>query len=410
VIKDLGRSRALALLPPAVFLTVLYMSRQAVGPDYYGLARVAQAASASAIVVPICAGLAAWEGWRLRSAKVEMLAPARSEAAMAVRALAPIGVLALAAFAGALVLMLSSGPSVQVSDSKVLLVPAAVVLGHVALAYAAGRALPAVFAVPLAVVGSWLWLVYPISLEPVWLRHLTGYLSTCCDTSTVLAQGAFLAPIGIALACCAAAPILLSRLPRAARIGCASGIVAVAIAGGVALVDHLGSEPTAARPPADLVCRGSDPRVCVWPEHDAVAPLLAQRAHRIRARLRAAGIATPDVVKEASPAGWHVGVVPGAVSQAIDSTLVEGLLPPLPACANGPAPYPGGRVYWPLALWLADAGGVSAKPFRYSVNSADRREAAAASRVSRPVRLAWYRANVRALARCGATPRLLTAG
>jgi hypothetical protein len=410
--RDFLRSPACIFLAPAVVLTVFYLDKQAVGPEYYGLARIAQAASAAGVIVPLCAGLAAWEGARFQRGAVAFLAPVRSEPRIALRALAPICILAAACFGVATTVMLASGPTVRLGDFAVLLVPAAVVSGHCALAYAAGRLLPSVFAVPLAVLGSWLWIVYPMSIEPVWVRHLTGYLSTCCDTSTVLARGAFVAPIVISLASWAAAgALLMPRLRRAQRAGAALVVMTAAVVVSISLVNDLGSEPVAARPEADLECIGKTPRVCLWPEHRDAARIVARRARVITARLAAAGVKSPGTVSESgthNAHAWTIGVEPGARVPAVDATLIEGLVPPFPPCANGPRPYPGGKAYWPLVLWLARTADTSTQVFRYSVTDAERHEAAVVQRAPRSRRLAWYRANIRAVGSCGPTPKFFT--
>lgn len=409
---DFLRSPAFIFVAPAVVLTLFYLDKQAVGPDYYGLARIAQAASAAGVIVPLCAGLAAWEGTRLQRGAVAFLAPVRSELRIGLRGLAPIGILAAICFGVATALMLASGPTIRLADFSVLLVPAAVVTGHCALAYAAGRLMPAVFAVPLAVLCSWLWIVYPISIEPVWVRHLTGYLNTCCDTSTVLSSGAFFAPILLSIAACAAAGILLlTRLRRWQRGAVALAVMAAILAASVSLVDDLGSEPVAARPATDLWCTGHAPRICLWPEHRDEAAAVARRARLIKAHLAAAGVASPGMVSESGredAEGWIIGVAPGADDAALDATLIEGLLPPFPRCANGPRPYPGGKAYWPLVLWLARTAGTSTERFRWSVTDAERHEAAVVERAPRDRRIAWYRANVRAVAACGPKPQFLT--
>ncbi len=246
-----------------------------------------------------------------------------------------------------------------------------------------------------------------IAIEPLWVRHLTGQLIDCCDVATVPAGEALLAPALIAAAAVAAAALLLARLPIAVRIGLAGAALAAGVGTGVALVSGLGSEPTAPRSAADLVCAGSGPRVCLWPEHRSLAARVRERARLVHARLRARSVPVPDTVSEAH-ADWSIGVTPEATREAIDGALVKGLLPRWPACADGPQPYPGYEAYRPVALWLAQAAGVTTADIDAAAEPADRAEVAAVRRLPSRHQLAWYGANVDALSTCGLAPRLVS--
>jgi hypothetical protein len=402
------RSPASVFAVPVLVLTVFYLRQQVPDAEYYGLGQLAKAASAVAIVGPLCAGLAAWEGARVRAGRVHRLAPARRECLIAIRSLLPIWLLALVALSAATVFALSAGPSLRIADLRLLAVPAAVVLAHTSLGYAVGRVVPAVFAIPLVLVASWLWIVYPIALSPLWLRHLTGYLNGCCDASTVLDAGAFAAPIVVSAGAVLAALALVSRLPAAGRAGLAAAVVATGLLTGIHLVSGLEARPTTPRPSSELVCAETDPVVCLWPEHAALTGLVHQRATVIRRRLGRIGVRTPAVVGEGGPkSAWRIGVVPGARRDAVDTTLVEGLLPPFPRCASGEAPYPGVRAYWPVALWIAHTTGSSTELLRYSVTGADRDEVEAVQALPERQQAGWYQANRRALTSCKVEPRLL---
>jgi hypothetical protein len=334
--QTLFRSRAAVLAAPVLVLTVFYLRQQVPGAEYYGLGQLAKAASAVAIVGPLCAGLAAWEGARVRAGRVDRLAPARRECLIAIRSLLPVWLLALAALAAATAFALSTGPSLRASDLRLLAVPAAVVLAHTGLGYAVGRLVPAVFAIPVVLVASWLWIVYPIALSPLWLRHLTGYLNGCCDASTVLDAGAFAAPIVVSAGTVLAVLALASRLPAAGRAGLASALLAAGLVAGIQLVSDLEARSTAPRPASELVCAETAPVVCLWPEHAALTGVVHRRATAIRRRLGGIGVGTPATVGEGGPSSeWRIGVVPGARRDAVDTTLVEGLLPPFPRWPPG---------------------------------------------------------------------------
>jgi hypothetical protein len=406
--RDLRRTPAFILALPTLVVTALFL-RQATAPDTYGIAWLAQAASAVGIIAPVCAALAAWEGSRLRRGGALRLAPSRSEWQIGVRALLPVALLGVVAIAGATLLLLAHGPRLVLSDFRVLTVPLAVVGGHSALAYAAGRRLPAVFVVPGALVLSWFVVAYSIAIEPLWVRHLTGTLIDCCDVATVPARGALIAPIVIGVAACLAAAVVLTGAPALARAGVAGGVLALAIGFGTTLVSDLGSEPTEPRRADDLRCSGDAPRVCIFPEDEAAAPLVRRRAQIVYERLTAAGVRVPDVVSEARPrsaADWSIGVVPGTTADAVDATLVYGLLPSYPSCAHGDAPYPGFEAYRPVAMWLARTAGVTTGAIDSAAEPRDHRELDVVRQLPHHAQLAWYRANVGAIAACGVAPTL----
>ncbi len=215
--------------------------------------------------------------------------------------------------------------------------------------------LPTVAAVPVVLVGDYLWNVYPPALEPLWLRHLTRPASGCCMNTSAVDPAGIVGPalVAIGLAAVAVAATAVSRhTPRLGSlpgfvpyVGAALALTAAAAttSAAVALVDGLGPDAIRARPAADLVC--SDPqgtRVCVWPEH---APRLTETARVVSeaaARLRLVGVTPPQVITEnnnhqkpgpgqqgqpGQPTQWTVTVRqdPGFTSQDIVTSLISDL-------------------------------------------------------------------------------------
>jgi len=411
VTRDLWRAPATIAAGPLLIVSLLFLSGDATGPSFYGVSRLAQVSSALPIIVPFCAGLAAWEGARLRMGGAFSVAPVRSELAIAGRALLPIGCLALLGIAASAAAMLSTGPSLALGDLRILIVPLAAVAGYSALAYAAGRYLPGAFAIPGAVVGSWLLIVYPVAVEPLWIRHLTGYLSSCCDLSTVPDPGAMIAPIIVAAGMCAAAGLLVSPLAPTLRIGLAGLAVVGAVGVATTFVTDLGSEATTPRNASALTCRGDRPRICLWPENEPVLHTTAAAASAIRDRLTASGVRVPSTVSESlEDRGkfWFVSLVPDARKRDVEAGLIMGLIPAVPACANGRAPYPGFAAQAPLEQWLAAIARVPSGSSLAPASRRTRREVAAVRQQPRAEQLSWYRQNLRAVSKCGPHPRLLT--
>ena len=400
------RAPALLVLPALVVLALIYLGTGS-GTPGYGRSQLMQGLSTMAIVVPIAAALAAYEGSRLRSARVRAYPGVRSPTAIALRSLLPVYVAAMVAVGVATLRTTLPVGGIGPADLVAICVPLAMGAGFLAVGYTLGLALPATVALPLAPVATWFCLVYPGAIEPLWLRHLTGYFSECCLIDTRPAPAAIAAPILVGLGLLGASWLTWSRIARSMRAGGAVVIVGAALALGAVLVSDLGASPTVARDPSELLCRGTTPRVCLWPEHSGAAELVAARARRAGARLAARGVRVPATVSERPEAQrdvWRIGLGDEIDEPAVDSVLLQGMLPDLPACAET-KPYPADEVRGALLLWLADAGGVRRDVLGDSLPE-DRRLADRVRTGDRAAQLAWFRSNVAALGRCGtpATP------
>ncbi|KMS71425.1 hypothetical protein ACM01_27095 [Streptomyces viridochromogenes] len=309
--------RANAAVPAAPVLlciVVLYVTSDYVAGDLdgYWTAATAKAVSALIFIAPVTAACAAWEAGRLRRAKVGDGTPTRNGWQIAAASLAPVmllGFLALAAALAVVRLQMESAPGWP--DVRIIAAACVILCAHVALGYAVGMWLPAVAAVPVVLVGDYLWNVYPPALEPLWLRHLTQPAFGCCSNASAVYPGAVTAPalvaVGLAALAVAAAAVC-RRTPRRGSLpgsvpywGAALAVVAATVttSAGVRLVDGLGPDAIEARPVSDLVC--ADPRgtrVCVWPEHASRLTETARTVSTAVERLRRVGVSPPEVVTE----------------------------------------------------------------------------------------------------------------
>ncbi|MFJ2828951.1 hypothetical protein ACIPC1_15455 [Streptomyces sp. NPDC087263] len=342
------RANAAVLVAPLLLgIVVLYVSSDYVAGDLdgYWTAATAKAASALNFIAPVTAACAAWEAGRLRRAGIGAATPTRNGWQIAVASLAPVvllGFLALAAALAVARLHMESAPGWP--DARILASAGVILCAHVIAGYAIGMWLPPVAAVPVVLVGDYLWNVYPPALEPLWLRHLTRPASGCCMNTSAADPGGIVAPalLAVGLAAVALAATAASRhaprlgsLPRSVPyLGAALAVIAAlaTTAEGVSLVDRLGPDAIEARPLSDLVCANPQgTRVCVWPEH---APRLTETARTVSAaveRLRLVGVTPPDVITESSQQPgqkqWTVTVRqdPGFTSQDIMTSLIADL-------------------------------------------------------------------------------------
>lgn len=143
-------------------------------------------------VAPFIAACAAWEGSRLRGARLWQAPSVRSWAAIAFWSLLPIvltGLLGvLVAITVALVRSSAGLPDLRFIALTVLDLAAYTVAG-----FAAGLLMPFAVAGPLTIAVPFIWLGFVSAIDPPWLRHLTGMLRDCCLLPSDLAWRAVLA-------------------------------------------------------------------------------------------------------------------------------------------------------------------------------------------------------------------------
>ncbi|SDO37961.1 hypothetical protein SAMN04487981_110172 [Streptomyces sp. cf386] len=406
--------RANAAVPaaPALLLIVaLYVSSDYVAGDLdgYWTAATAKAASALIFIAPVTAACAAWEAGRLRRAGIGDGTPTRNGWQIAAASLAPVALLGFLALAVALAvarLHMESAPGWP--DARIIASACVILCAHIVAGYAIGMWLPAVAAVPVVLVGDYLWNVYPPALEPLWLRHLTRPAFGCCMNTSEAYPGAIAAPalMSAGLAALAVAAASLSRrtprlgsLPRSVpHWGAALAVVAtlVTTSTGVGLVDELGPDAVQARPESELVCDDvQGTRVCVWPEHASRLPETARTVSTAVERLRLVGVSPPDVVTESGlrpgRKEWTVTVRqdPGFTSQDMVTSLASDLAVTLVAGSHNES-----RTHCPadpataaqqaygsqdeLGIWLSVRAGRSPQEAR---NSSDPRTWAPVGRV-----------------------------
>jgi hypothetical protein len=358
--RELRAGLVVALLG---FVVALYVRSVIADVDGYGTAALARALSSVFVIAPSACATAAWRGSVLRRAAVRSLAPVRSAIALAWRELRLIvfagwSLLALAVVVG----LVSAMPLASLPGVRLLAVSLSIVVAFSVLGFGFGSTVSQYVAVPVALVVPYLWFVFPPAFEPLWIRHLTGFMQTCCLLSERVAPGAIVAPIVVAggLACCGIA--LASQASehrwrdRSAAILVLVGTVFVASR----LVIGLGADPTTARPASDLVCRRRMLVVCVWPENRRRITDVAHAATDVRRGLEQLGISIPPKVTE-GPAGrgdWVFGMRPSTSDVDLRVGLVASLVPHPDRCKpGGGRPQPGDED--PLIGWMALRVGVS---------------------------------------------------
>ncbi len=339
------------------YVTSLYPS------DGYAVGATAAGTASLPFVGPFCAACAAWEGNRLRRARLWDAPSVRSRATIAFWCLLPVVLVALLAVVVAITVdLIRSGAGLP--DLRFVAMAALDLVALSAAGFAAGLLLPFAVSGPLAIVASFIWLAFIPAFQPVWLRHLTGMFRDCCGMDQDLAPRAVVASsivdlgIIVAAAMLVAGPALVAR-----RVGGAIAALAVVGTIGVLLVGGMTYSPAVPRDTALLECRtDSGVTVCTWPEHRARAAEVAGIVAKVHAGWQQVGMAAPSLFTEADPTVAPPGALVfrfiGAsyTEDDIIAALATGMLPADPDCPTGAT---GGIARMDLSAWYAAAGGMT---------------------------------------------------
>ena len=356
------------IVPILVILAVLATTATGIPvqmPEPYLLALTAAGGTSVFVVAPVCAACAAWEGGRLRRAEWWTLPHTRSLPMIALASVTPIIIVGLVAITAAIAVNFWQAGIVAIPDARIALKSVVLVAAHALLGFAIGTRVRPVIAVPSVLLVDYGWMVLPVALEPVWLRHLNGTWSSCCMLSTDLAPQAFAGAVIVAFGLTATAVLLLRPSLRRAQLPVTIMPMVLVLGVGALLVRGLDWAPVVARDPSLLVCSSGQPQVCVWPEHRVRLEEVAALASDAATRWREVGIAVPDTFSEASSGSLlehRFGFSLESRQPDIISSLAYSMLPPFPECAvNGE--YLGGEALEYVYAWYADVAGLSRAGF-----------------------------------------------
>lgn len=284
------------LLPVSVVLGYLAAMGIEGTVHRYPLADAVRAHGSIIVLAPLGAGCAAWRAGSYRRGGWHQRRWPRSHARRAATEILSTAAVQLVAY---LVAALAAAPRSDAPglplDPQLLLVAAASLLGWTALGYAVGWWARPELAMPTVILGSYLAIVFPVAIEPLWVRHLAGTYLGCCSPDRILDPAAVRAPVLLALGVAGAGVLLVAARERAWTAFAAVAIVAVTASAAVAQVDHLGPDPIAPRL-GTVACQGTEPTVCTWPEQEDARDHIAEVARSTLARWSAAGLEVPDRV------------------------------------------------------------------------------------------------------------------
>ncbi|KAK1184450.1 hypothetical protein B7755_043980 [Streptomyces sp. NBS 14/10] len=406
-------SSATRVLPFLIGFVVIALGdnlTQWVTPRYW-LSVSGSASLALTFVGPACAGAGAWEGSRIRRARIFEQSTVRSPLAIAFPLLLPVWGMGLIGMTAALtVSAAAAGVGIGMPNPGILTVEAVMLAANTLVGYLLGRLLPPTAAVPSTLITSFFVNAYPASWSVLWIRHLVGgALSDCCTLDQSLDPAAVLSAIVFGLAVCLAAAVLIHHSKSLLALAAALVLLTGGFALGAACARDMGAEPVVSRSTSALVCDAGRPRICLWPEMNHQAAMIRTEGHKAVDKLRQAGVKVPATLTMADrPGRDEAKLAIGADTSVADvrTGVAAGLIPPFPKCAENGEPYPAADAYGPIAAWLSLTAGASSHTLMNRVAPPELALAQHVLKQPQQVQLAWYERNAQAMRSCNARPPL----
>jgi hypothetical protein len=244
----------------------------------------------------VASGLAAWESAGLTAARVWELAPVRSRYHVAAQALAPVVGLAWLMFLVPVgVALAHAGTLPTVESLRPLAVALPLSVAHAVIGFGIGRRTKRLISVPVLFLATWVLVAFPVAVEPLWLRHLSGGYPMDLQFGEVATLGSLLPHLmltgGAALA------VALGWLRRGTlglRVALSAVVAVAGTLGAYAMVNGLGANAPVLSGRAPMTCVGSAPKVCMPTATASDISSVRTNAVAVLDDLRAAGV-TPTV-------------------------------------------------------------------------------------------------------------------
>lgn len=326
--------------PLILVLVVLYTSSP-ITHDFDGnwQSGTVRAMSALLVIAPVCAVSACWDVGRLcrrlPGSSVRSLSRATAMAAVPSVVVGSASLLVCLVVVGRRV-----GPGAP--DLRIIGASTVALAGLVAFGALLGLVAPRVVAAPAVLVVTYGWLVYPPAMEPLWIRHLTSFNTSCCTADSEVSARSLIGQAAVGTALVSGLVIVTSsRARRLVAFAATTLVVAMGVAGGWALVRDLGVDPVRQRT-SQPVCGTTTPRVCVWAEHRGRLPALEALAVRLPTIVGRLGQPVPVLLTERpqDADGRADAVVIGVRGDLTDlearRSLLSALVPSVvPRCPEG---------------------------------------------------------------------------
>ncbi|WP_050514976.1 hypothetical protein [Streptomyces rimosus] len=269
--------------------------------------------AAYAFAYAAVAALAAWEGGRLKEAGVWRLAPARSRYRIAVGALWPVVVLGwLTVILPVVVALVDYGVWPTGPSLRPVWLAMVMCLAHAVIGFAVGQRVPKAIAAPVLAIGVWVVVSYSVTLDPAWLRNVSGaffnklMLGEAVPYRVLLPHVLLTGSIALALA------LGWARLGKAVlRMVLALAVIAAGSGTACAMAADWGYTPPLLADQAPMACSGSAPRVCVPRTLGGVLKPAQREVSEVIKAFGAAGVGlAPALVSDSLTQGRQAGERP----------------------------------------------------------------------------------------------------
>lgn len=340
--------------PILVILGLLHFSATPPAPEAYSVRRWALGLSIVFLVGPAASGCAAYIVSRLKNADI-FARRWKRERLILPRALGTtLGV--------STILVVGFGiyqAGFSLPDPRLFLVALMALLQMLAWGAIAALLLPSLLAVPLALVGGYMWMVFLMTVEPLWLRHLNGYWPTCCTIDQVPSlHGAMGVTLVAFSAWIGAYGLLVKKLHKLRAV--LSFLICLAMfSGSLFSVHHLEADPVEPRV-SGLSCSPLDGNgeLCLFKEHEKYREHAEQFITQMS---KAWGDVVPVGQVRYSESSYETNALlvdfsPKRREEEV-AMLAQAHLPPFPQCNN--LPYENGQARDAIYEALVILGGVA---------------------------------------------------
>lgn len=212
-----------------------------------------------------------------------------------------------------------------------------------AFGYYLGGRLPLRVATPVAVLVPYLVLAFPPAFEPLWLAHMFGVESGCCQVDQTPALAAIGAS-GLLAGAIVFTLFLFWFRPHLQRrwivFPAALLLLPLAAATSASLVSGYGHTAANERSEDHLTCVTEGFTICTWPEHQAAIERASTDLRGLHARATELGLTLPErlVDQETNTAPWPTatfGTAPNAPAPIVVNSIILALMPePDDACLH----------------------------------------------------------------------------
>ncbi|MFB7763298.1 DUF7224 domain-containing protein [Streptomyces xiamenensis] len=409
--RKLSRSPAVWVAPLFwFFVWDLASSEKRFADPYYGVSTTGAALYPIFAIVSVSAACGAWEGGRLRRGQVWQSSPVRQRIIVAVDALGPVFLVGFLSLAVSCLATTGNLANIFDTGSLVMLLFAAVLISLYALiGFAIGCLIPSFIAVPVSLIGSYLWMGIPGSLEIMWLRHLTGQLTDIPGIGQRISYEALLAPVLLTASLALSILVLIALRTRMHfRVTISILIAFSGIGGSYSIVSDWGPQTPLEKEKLTGVCiKDNGILSCLPREYSSHLPIFEETAHQVVEDLQVFGIARPDKVEyeilssESDGVTWKVFSYPGQPTEEMISEISRGAFSLDGNCEIDRAG--DGARKSAIYAWLALTAGADSQYIGYLYEPEAVSIAQNIRSLSTPEQTEWYTAQISHYAHCSAS-------